>query len=390
MKLFATCARGLEDVAAAEVAQVSGACATEDHAKVFFAATWRQAADLHVRARTLHKLHLLLARGPVKALEDVRALAGTVDWASQLGPGQSFGVKAARHGEHGFTSVDVGRVVGDAVIAAVRRDAGERPRVDLERPDVEVSALVRGEEAVLGVNLTGESLHKRGYRRYQHPAPLQPTLAAALLDVARWRGEGLWDPMCGSGTIVIEAAMRARRLPPNPARPFAMERLRAFPPDALAEARAAALAEAAEARPPLLGSDRSEKHLLGAAENARAAGVWDLLVLRHLDVAKALPGDLPFAPETVVMNPPYGLRIGSRRVMRRLYRDALASLVRAEPAQVVVLVGNRLFEEAAAEAGLPAPAARDIMYGDLPARLLRFQLRNGSSRGDQGPHATVI
>jgi 23S rRNA G2445 N2-methylase RlmL len=374
VKLFATCARGLEDVSAAEVAELSGACADVGRDKVLFAATWAQVSDLQVRARTLHKLHLLLLRAEAKGLDDVGAAAKTVDWGAHIQPGQAIAVRPTRSGTHDFTSIDVGRVVGDAVVRGAARD-GAKPRVDLEQPDVEVTALLRGSELLLGLNLTGESLHKRGYRVYQHAAPLRPSLAAALL---RWAGytpgAGLWDPMCGSGTIPIEAALVARAMPPNPSRPFLMERLADFPAERLAEARGRASAQATRASPPILGTERYEKHLLGAAQNARAAGVWDALHLRTLDATLARAEDLGFAPGLVALNPPYGLRIASKRVVLRLYRAFLDRMLALRPPRLALLVGNRLFEECAAERGLAPAEARDVLYGLLPARALRYDL----------------
>jgi tRNA (guanine6-N2)-methyltransferase len=329
-----------------------------------------------VQARTLHKVHLLVARGPVKGLEDVRTLAAQADWSTFLAPGQSFGVRAVRHGTHAFTSVQVGGAVGAAVQRQVEGATGSKPPVDLDAPGVEVSALVRDEEAVLGVNLTGESLHARGYRRYQHPAPLKGSLAAALL---HWAGydaaQALWDPMCGSATIPIEGALMARSMAPNPLRPFACERLRSFPGEVLALAREQAQAAARPDAPArIVGTERFEKHLLGAAENARAAGVWDALHLRVLDATQARAADLPFPPDLVVVNPPYGLRIASTKVVARLYDGFLKRVGQLEPPQgLVVLVGNRIFEEVAARRGLAAPEVRDVVYGDLPARLLRFR-----------------
>ena len=376
MRLFATCARGFEDLSAAEVDELVGACATVDRDKVFFAATWAQVCALQVRARTLHKVHLLLARGPVKTLDDVRAVARGVDWAAHLQPTQAFGVEGIRSGTHDFTSVDIGRAVGGVVQQEVEKARGAKPPVNLDQPEVQVTALVRDEECLLGLNLTGDTLHKRGYRVYQHPAPLRPSLAAVLL---RWAGytpeQALWDPLCGSATLPIEAALMARRIPPNATRPFLMEHLHGFPAEALAAARAAALAERTDPPLRLLGTERFETHLLGAAANARAAGVWDALHLRVLDVARARREDLPFAPDLVVTNPPYGLRIASTGVVRRLYQDFLAKMEVLEVAQVVVLVGNRMFEQEAARRGLQPAEALDVVYGDLPARALRFRLR---------------
>jgi len=131
-----------------------------------------------------------------------------VDFAELMGRDQSFGVEAERYGDHPFTSVDVASAVGRAVIESCLASEGWRPRVDLKSPDVQLYALVRDDEFLLGINLTGPSLHKRFYRVADVRSTLPPTLAFLMVLRSGWEPSGcLLDPFCGSGTIPIEAAL---------------------------------------------------------------------------------------------------------------------------------------------------------------------------------------
>ncbi|HEX2023047.1 MAG TPA: hypothetical protein VHH36_10045, partial [Candidatus Thermoplasmatota archaeon] len=237
---------------------------------------------------------------------------------------------------------------------------------------VEIALELHDDELTVGVATSGEALHKRPWRVYQHRAPLAGGLASALVALSGWQGEGLLlDPCCGSGTIPIEADHRFRRAPANAARaswPF--ERLRVFDPAALARVRERLLAEARAEGAPLQGNEQYAKHLDGARRNAEAAGVgawatWTNRDFNHLERPEGLTH--------VVANPPWGLRVTSRKVSDRIAAELRARLDRwakEGPLTAIVLVGNRRFEKLAE----PPAKARDVMNGGVPCRVLRYEL----------------
>ena len=218
-----------------------------------------------------------------------RVLEGIVEF---IGPGTSFAVTTERIGVHEYTSVDLARVIGDAVIEVVKEFYGRRPRVDLRNPSVIVHGFARENELIIGVLLSGPwSMHRRGYRVYDHPAALKSTLAVAMLYISGARDrQVIVDPMCGGGTIPIEAAL---------------------------------LYEDAA----VYGFDINPLHIRGALMNAVAAGVVEKIVFRVWDARKIheVIGEV----DHMILNPPYGIRYGDPWSIRRLYREFLESAEKA-------------------------------------------------------------
>ncbi|HDI47095.1 MAG TPA: hypothetical protein ENF82_04745, partial [Candidatus Methanomethylia archaeon] len=275
----ATTVYGFEDLAALEVEQLLGVKAEPSIGKLFFKAPLSAIYKLNIEARLLHKVILLLWRGEVCSLEEIYKAARQVDYASFLAPKQSFAVRADRFGTHPFTSMDIAAAVGQAVIDSYRSSTGVRLKVNLDNPDVEILCQLRDRDFFLGINTTGESLHKRNYRVYDHPAALSSTIATALIKLSGWSERHLlMDPMCGGGTVLIEAALLARRTPPGKFKKSyayfklvftSLEDHQAFLKNALKNSQ--------QREVPLLGIDKSAEYLQGARANASSAEVSDTI-----------------------------------------------------------------------------------------------------------------
>ena len=370
-RFFATTITGLEDLAARECAEVAGVIAELDVGKVLFEADLRQAITLNLASRMLHRIFLLLARKDVETLEDVYRVAREVDYEGLIGREQSFAVRAERHAKHyPFTSLDIAATVGRAVIESYRESAGVRLRVNLDEPDVELYCLLRDSELLIGLNTTGGSLHRRFYRVYHHRAALHPTIAAGMLRLAGWRrDEALLDPMCGGGTIPIEAALLARKVPPGLRRGgLALERLKFVDPAALEEV-ARELKESTEPKymSPILGSDASKRSVEGARVNAEKAGVADTVRLLVADALR-MKEWLREEPEHVAVNPPYGLRMGIRDI-ETFYLKFLESLRKAAPSARLTAIVSKptVFSRALQASGYQTLFERPVMYGRLKA-----------------------
>lgn len=371
---FATTITGLEDVAASECEELAGVRAKPDVGKVFFDAALREAVKLNLASRTIHRVFLLIVRAEIATLEDVYRAAREVDYTGLINPEQSFAVRAERHAKHyPFTSLDIAATVGRAVIHSYKSARGVRLRVDLDDPDVEIYCLLRDSELLIGLNTTGQSLHRRFYRVFHHRAALQPTIAAGMLRLAGWRrDESLLDPMCGGGTIPIEAALMARRIPPGLRMGrLALENLPFLDPQLTRE-----VAEELEGavnpsyRSPIKGSDASPKSVEGARRNAEAAGVADTLELRVSDALR-MEEWLEEEPEHVIVNPPYGLRMGVKDI-ERFYKRFLESLGKAAPkAKLTAIVSKpTLFSRALESSGYQQLRRREVMYGRLRATII--------------------
>jgi tRNA (guanine6-N2)-methyltransferase len=181
MQFFATTFHGLEDVAAAEISFLLPSEAHADVGKVFFSGLAEDCARVNYACKTVNRVFLLLLSEEVGGLEDIRRVSASVDYTDYIGRSQSFAVRADRVGVHPFTSLDIAASVGQAVIESFQTATGVRLKVDLSNPDVEIYALLRDSEFLLGVNTTGESLHRRFYRRGYHRAALSPTVANSMV-----------------------------------------------------------------------------------------------------------------------------------------------------------------------------------------------------------------
>ena len=159
IKFFATVSPGIEDVASKEVEEIIGCKAIPDVGKVFFEADAKSVYILNLKGSTLNKVMIQLCRENFAELDDLYRLAKKIDYAWIIEANQSFAVRSKRVGTHNFTSLDVARVVGQAIIDSYLEAYGKRLKVNLDAPDVEFHTLVRNQEFILGVNTTGISLH---------------------------------------------------------------------------------------------------------------------------------------------------------------------------------------------------------------------------------------
>ncbi len=276
----------------------------------------------------------------VRTLDDVYRCVKSIDYTELVKPSESFAVRPERIGEHSFTSVDIARVAGQAVIDSYLESLSVRPRVDLDNPDIELYVELNGDTLFVAIKATRTSLHRRGYKVFTHPASLKTTIAAAMIRLSGWRREeGLLDPMCGGGTILIEAALiekcietvcfKLSELLSNPA----MQRV-GF--SALRELEKVCEARGCEPlHMGILGIEKSPVYAEGGVINAKFAGVDD--------VVKVLVGDcrrwirrcawifreLGAEPRVAIFNPPYGVRMRDREAMYKLYRSVLMELERA-------------------------------------------------------------
>jgi len=375
-EFMVTTVEGLEDLAAREIEGLGGRVSEVKRARVFFEGKVDLMYRVNIRARCIHKLMLVLGYGRARGLDEIYRLVKSIDYSEVMRLNQSFAVRTTRVGEHEYTSIDVSAVVGQAIVDSFVEAKGARPRVDLKNPDVEIGVYVRDDEVVVGVNTTGESLHKRNYRVYDHPAALKTTLAAGMLMLSGWRGEGLLDPMCGGGTIAIEAALMARGFPPGFfRRHLAFTKLAFYDPKAHREELERALEGANRESYEIYGFDISPKHVAGARLNASSAGVHDTISFGVGDATKreAYKG---LDVKHVVVNPPYGIRQGRPKAIKDLYAKFLRAFSdELSGATLTIIVGFwRAFEGALESIDCDVLDVRDVKHGDLPARVYKMRV----------------
>ena len=376
--LTATCARGLEEVLAEELRALGASAVAAGRGSVAFAGDLRTLYAANLRLRTAMRVVASVVRGEVRSREDLYELAASAPWTEIIEPGQSFAVEVVgRHPAFGNTTF-AGQVVKDAVVDRLRQQRGSRPDVERENPDVRLHLrLVERGATTLGLDSSGEPLSHRGYRPHGGPAPLAETLAAGILLLAGYDGEEpVLDPMCGTGTFAVEAALIATRTPPGLRRDFAFERWRLHDRGLFEEVRREARRGHREAPAPIAARDRDERAVRATERNLKAAWMDRWVRVEQRD---ALDLRLPWGSGgMVVANPPYGKRMGEVARLGGLYRRFGDSLKQhAAGATAWLLVGE---PSLARQIGLKPTRKIPLFNGPIECRLLKFELYEGSQR----------
>ena len=359
--IIATCTPGLEDVSTEELADFGLKGKKIDRGIISANAKLSDVFKLNYCSKSLHKIILLLSSGEFCELSELYKAAYEIAYGEFIRSEQSFAVRVSRAGKHSFTSIDAEREIGQAVIDSYKKEKGMRLKVDLDEPDVLIRCYIRENKFWLGIDTTGESLHKRGYRIYEHPAPLRTSIAHCLVRLVQWRPEeSLYDPFCGSGTIPIEAALYANKIP-NYWRwkSFKLWKLGFVDTEKFMEEKERIDAKIKSLELKLYGSDLFRKHIEGAKRNASNAGVSINFFQQDIKDAK-------FEHDIIVTNPPYGKRIG--HAGKALYANKMLEKKLAEGnwKRAVVITAEKRNLESYSE-------KRQIMYGDLPAWLFLYE-----------------
>ncbi|SEK92284.1 bifunctional 23S rRNA (guanine(2069)-N(7))-methyltransferase RlmK/23S rRNA (guanine(2445)-N(2))-methyltransferase RlmL [Halomonas daqiaonensis] len=381
LDFLATCPRGLELLLADELAALGAVPGKTTVAGVHLRASLEGAYRICLWSRLANRLVLCLAQEEgIETPESLRAASAAIDWRLHLESGATLAVdfhgrsEAIRHTRFGAQTVK------DGVVDRLHAEGRPRPDVDTDQPDLRLYAHLHRGRLILGVDLSGDSLHRRGYRRDVGHAPLKENLAAALLVRAGWsalarEGAPLVDPLCGAGTLLIEAAMMAADIAPGLARErFGFHGWAGHDERCWRELRREAEARASigrkRCRSPLFGFDESPPALAAAKANAMRAGVPALIELEGASLAGLeRPEGLPDTPRGLVMtNPPYGERLGELPELIRLYGQLGERVKRAFPGwQLAVFTAN---PDLGHRIGLRAHKQYSLRNGPLEAKLL--------------------
>jgi len=369
--LVATCSRGLEEVLADELRGIGAADVRPGRGMAELRGTLRTVYDANLRLRTAMRVLVPLAHGTVDGRGALYELAAHVPWEGLVGRRQSILVDVAgRSGafrDAGFAA----RVVKDALVDRLRDRRGGRPDVAKDDPDVRIHLHLSEGGSTLSLDSTGEPLSHRGYRPRGGPAPLSESLAAGILLLAGYDGsQPLLDPMAGTGTIAVEAALLAIRAAPGLRRRFAFERWVSHDPKVLEEARSAARAERLDAPPEAIHAwDHDARAVKATVTNLRAAGVGRRVEVARRDVRELAA---PFEGGLIVANPPYGRRLGDEDRLVELYRllgDRLKGHCAGSTAWL--LMGSKRLSK---EVGLRTSRRIPLFNGPIECRLMRYEL----------------
>ena len=368
---------GLEKALAAELIALGAEDVAPGNRVVTFSGDqrllYRANAFCRTAIRFLKPIHTFAAEDEKQLYAGVQE----VRWGRFLTPKQSLWIDPLVHSSFCTHSRYAAQLAKDAIVDQLRTASGQRPSVERFEPDLRVGLYLVQNQATIYLDSSGESLHKRGYRKAQGDAPLNEVLAAGILQLTKWQGETpLIDPMCGSGTLLIEAAMRARNLAPIlVGRDYAFAQWPDFDRQQFGEVFDEAKSAARDsADAPIVGGDIDPKMVEIARENAKWAGVAGDLEIREVSFECAAP---PGPETTLVTNPPYDARLKVDQTAKLYKRIGDALKQRFAGSTAWLLTGNL---EAAKQIGLRTSRRIQLFNGPIECRLLKFDLYAGSRR----------
>ncbi|WP_130129935.1 THUMP domain-containing protein [Synechococcus sp. WH 8101] len=366
--------QGLEEAGAQELIDLGAKAVRPLRRAAAFEADMACLYRLHLQCRLPFRLLRELSRFPCDGRDSLyHGVQDSVDWERWLHPSISFRVDATGSVQGLNHSHYSALQVKNAIVDRQRELWGERSSIDLEQPDLHLHLHLGRGEAVLSLDGCGGSLHRRGYRAAMGAAPLKENLAAGLIRLTGWDGTTpLVDPLCGSGTLLIEAASLARRQCPGLERTFSLEGWADFNAELWRDEleRARRRSQPQQPSAPILGWEQDAAIAEQARSNVAAAGLEESIRIHTGDFRDL---SLPAGPGIVVCNPPYGVRIGAEDELETLYAD-LAQVVKREASgwEFWLLSGNP-----AVTGALRMKASRriPISNGGIDCRWLHYQVR---------------
>lgn len=370
-KLFATCARGLETVLADELRTLGAAEITPGRGGVYFQGDLTLLYKANLWLRTAIRVLWPILEAPVTSPEELYDAVQTIDWSRYLTPEHTLAVDCNVRDSRITHSKYAALKVKDAICDQFVAKCGKRPSVNVEEPMVGLNLHIYRDEAVLSLESSGESLHKRGYRPILTRAPLNEALAAALVLMTGWHGDtSLVDPLCGSGTLCIEAAWIALRRPPGlTRRRFGFMGWLNFDIGLWTALRDEARRQVLTRLPqPIWGHDQRRDAIEFCRGNARAAGIGNVLNFQVTALHDFRPPD--GQPGVLVCNPPYGERLGEEKELKGLYKE-MGRVFRdvCQGWRVFVFTGNAVL---ARQIDLKPVRQISLFNGKIPCRLLEF------------------
>jgi putative N6-adenine-specific DNA methylase len=311
-KMVAKTFAGLEQVLADEIISLGAESVSVERRAVSFWGDQELLYKANFSLRTALKILKPVSEFDVSKREQLYDLSKKVNWTDFLALGKTFSIDSTVQSEMFVNSMYASLKVKDAIADFFRGATGKRPSVNTSNPDVRINVHLMGNHCILSLDSSGDSLHKRGYRVAQGDAPLNEVLAAGMILLAGWRGEkNFIDPMCGSGTLLIEAAMIAQGIPPGIYRKsFGFERWPDFNEKLFADIYNAEYET--EFNGKIIGSDISSKNIAIANANIKNAGFSKKIEVQKKDIKNLEP---PFDNGIIITNPPYGERIKPQSII---------------------------------------------------------------------------
>ena len=370
LELVATCLFGLEHLLGEEIDALGYDRISTIDGRVTFLGDEQAIALSNIFLRYAERVFLKLGSFRAETFDELFEGTRALPWPDFIGKNDAFPVKGHAIKSKLYSIPDCQSIVKKAVV----RSMSERYGISIfpeEGVKYQIEFFILNDEATLMIDTSGIALHKRGYRREALGAPIRETLAAAIAAFSRPRENVLlWDPMCGSGTIAIEAAMMMRGIAPGARRAFAAEEFSFIDKRIWLDAREEARVGEHESEFEAYASDIDPDAVALAEKNAHLAGVSDSIKVFRTDARKI---SAEGRRGTIVTNPPYGERLGTHREAERLYREIGEHFQSLAPWQVYVITSHPSFERFY---GKRADKVRKLYNGMLPCYLYQYFKNN--------------
>ncbi|WAR44892.1 bifunctional 23S rRNA (guanine(2069)-N(7))-methyltransferase RlmK/23S rRNA (guanine(2445)-N(2))-methyltransferase RlmL [Methylomonas rapida] len=380
-QLFATTPKAMEGILAAEIEALGGQHVQQKLAGVAFVGDLALAYRVCLWSRTANRVFLPLSSFEVKSQQDLYDGVKRINWFEHMKPDDSLAVSFSAKNSPAINNTHFGaQKVKDAIVDQMRAKFNKRPNVDTERPSIRINVYLHNETAQLSLDLSGESLHKRGYRDVSIAAPIKENLASAILLRAGWpkvaaQGGSLLDPMCGSGTMLLEGAMIAADMAPGLQRDYFgflgwKKHNAALWQNLLDEAKQRREAGLAKL-PVIVGFDQDRRTVATALQHVENAGLSGKIHIEKRDIADASAAE-SWPKGLIACNPPYGERLGDEEQTAALYRqfgDVLKS--RFAGWQAAMIISN---PELGFRLGIRSQKPVTFFNGALECKLLRFNI----------------
>ncbi len=384
-QLFATTPKAMEGILANEIQALGGNNVQQKLAGVAFQGDLAMAYAACLWLRTASRILLLLGSFEVKSQQDLYIGIQNIDWSEHLNPDDSLAVTFSSKNNPAINNTHFGaQKVKDAIVDQMRAKFNQRPSVDTERPSIRINVYLHNDTAQLSLDLSGESSHKRGYRDINIAAPIKENLAAAILLRAAWpeiakQGGSLLDPMCGSGTLLVEGALIAGDIAPGLQRDYFGflgwkqhdQTLWQSILDNALHRRDIGLNQL----PMIVGFDQDRRSVVAAIQHVENAGLSGKIHIEKRDISDASAAE-SWPKGLIVCNPPYGERLGDEEQTAILYRQFGEVLKqRFIGWQAAMIIGN---PELGFRLGIRSQKPITLFNGALECKLLRFKLEENN------------
>lgn len=377
--LFVSCPKGLEYLLEEEMKQLGLIIRRVSPQGVYGEGSLSVAYNLCLWSRLANRVQLILFSGHAHNQETIYNLCNQFHWQTVFTPDKTFAIEFHGQSPQIRNSMYGAQIVKDAIVDHFRKLTGTRPNITRDEPQIRLHAYLKNDELTVSFDLTGYSLHQRGYRTQAGPAPIKENVAAAMLIRAEWpklakQHYALFDPFCGSGTIVIEAAMMAAHIAPGLLRnDQSLHHWAQHQQDLWGKLRAQALQQVQPLTTKLYGSDHDPKAIKHAESNAAKAGVTKLVEFSTVPLHEK---QTPPAKGLLICNPPYGERLGDATTLIPVYQK-LGQIMhtRFQGWHAAVLTNNSLLAKAI---GLRSNKQYTLFNGALECKLYCIRLDNAN------------